>query len=49
MPTFIRILFIVPLLVFAIIGIVLLLILCDIKRHPLSVFHWINVLRQLPG
>jgi len=45
----IRILILIPIAIFAIIGIALMLILWDIKHHPLSIFHWLKLLRQLPG
>ena len=36
------------LFIFAVIGVVLLVILWDIRQHPLSIFRWIELLRRLP-
>ena len=37
------------LFIFAVIGMVLLLILWDIRQHPLSILRWFELLRRLPG
>jgi hypothetical protein len=48
MFTLIRIVSQILLLIFAGIGLTLLLILWDIRQHPLSVFHYLRLLMGLP-
>ena len=48
MLTTIRILYTLLLWTLSLIGLMLLVVLWDIRRHPLSVFHYLNLLRGLP-
>ena len=48
MLTVIRILYTLLLWTLSLIGLTLLLILWNIRQHPLSVFHYIHLLRGLP-
>jgi len=47
MLTIIRILFTLLLWTLSLIGLILLVILWDIRQHPLSVFHYLHLLRGL--